>query len=112
MFISFATATPTPTPTTEQIEEMLKDTTMSGMMEKAVDGLIIDPAKETLVDQVKQLLGWIFDVATPFVEWGAKSIILISIIILYCTHDKRALSAMIKAFFVYILFNLLKGALR
>jgi hypothetical protein len=49
---------------------------------------------------------------SPFIEWGAKSALVILILAIYCTNgeDKKNISSGIKIFIVYIIWMAIRSA--
>jgi len=68
--------------------------------------------KKALIDFGKWLLQGLFDILSPFIEWGSKSVIVACIIIFYCTQDKKAVSTGIKFFFIYIIFLMIRSTIQ
>lgn len=98
----------------------IKFTTDDGDKTKVVGGLVGDAIdnsadyfgkkfRESLVDFGVWLLTGLFNIITPFVEWGSKSVIVVCIIIFYCNKDRKAISVAIVWFFVYIIFMMIRG---
>lgn len=70
-----------------------------------------DSFKKGIIEAVKWVLNGIFDVLTPFAEWGCKIFIVWCVVLLYCSGDKKNISHGLKCLLIYILFFLIKGAL-
>lgn len=92
--------------------------TMSTGEDKVVGGLVGDTfdwfgdkTKESISNFSLWLITSLFNFLQPFVEWGSKSIIVICILIYYCTHDKKASSVGMKWFFIYLVFCMIRGAI-
>lgn len=50
-----------------------------------------------------------FEITTPFFNWGCKSIIVMCVIIYYCSQDKKAISRGLWTMFAFILFFMLRS---
>jgi hypothetical protein len=70
-----------------------------------------DQVKDSLKDFGSWLIHGLFDILSPFIEWGAKSIIVACIVIYFCTEDKRAISTGMKFFFIYLIFMMIRGVI-
>lgn len=83
---------------------------VGGLVGDAVDWLG-NKTRESILDFFRWLLTELFNFLQPFLEWGCKSIIVVCILIYYCTNDKRATSVGMKWFFVYLIFCMIRGVI-
>lgn len=78
-------------------------------------GIVLKWFTDGFKEQITNLFQWIltglFNILTPFIEWGCKIFIVWCVVLLYCSGDKKNISSGLKCLLIYIVFFLIKGAL-
>lgn len=76
------------------------------------DGIIAEQIKKGLTDFCQWVGNGILDVLTPFFEWGTRIVIVWCITMVFVSKDKSSLSTAMKCFILYLLFEVIKGAIK
>ena len=77
---------------------------VGGLLGDSLNGFV-DSFKAGLIEIAR----WLFEIITPFIDWGSKSVIIICLVIFYLSGDPKAISTSIKAFFVYLIFMMIRS---
>jgi ABC-type proline/glycine betaine transport system permease subunit len=88
--------------------EETEDKIIGGWLGDGIDWLG-ENFKKGLIEIVNWIITGLFNVLTPIINWGCKSIIVLCFIVYFCSYDKRAISKAIWTFFIYILFFMLRS---
>lgn len=72
-------------------------------------GKIIQAIKDGIVELLIWIVEGLFTILTPFIDWGCKSVIVISVIIFFCNKDKKAITVAMKSFFLFLIFMMIRG---
>lgn len=65
-----------------------------------------------LVEFGKWFLQGFFYLSQPFFEWGCKSIIVASIVIYFCSQDKKCIRIGLKYFFIYLAYMMIRSVVQ
>lgn len=75
------------------------------------NGWFGDKFKKALVDFGYWFVHGLFDLLSPFVEWGCKLVIVWCIVTMFCTKDTKSITAGLKAFLIFLVFIMIRGAI-
>jgi hypothetical protein len=67
--------------------------------------------KKSFVEFCTWLVVGLFNVLTPFVEWGCKLVIVWCVVTLFCSGDKKLLTTASKCFLIYLLFFMIRSVI-
>lgn len=95
------------TPIPEKVHKYVNSATSSLNEGEKDYGAIAGAIKDLILD----VLSWVFNGISPFVEWGCKIVIVSCIVIYYCSQEKKYIGTGIKFAIGFILFLTIRSAL-
>jgi hypothetical protein len=63
-----------------------------------------------IVDAILWVAGKLFEILSPFINWGSQILIVACVLIYICSREKKYLASSLKWGIVYIVFWVIKGA--
>ena len=102
------TATPTPEPS--WFEQFIE----RGRYRDIEDaGILGGKTKEWIIDGFIELTKALFELISPFIEWGCKIIIVSCVMIIFASgYERKYVAAALKWFVIFLIYCFIKGAVK